>query len=371
MSQRWVAIIVVLAGCNSRREPQAEIEGLVAEAIDRPRRQPVDPGYRTSDPLQLPDLSKSPQSPTLQGPVAVQPPPHVQPRIGPVDPSCVPEADVVYFEAGGAPRACLDTTGDSQPDQCARWRPTGTLLGVAPYAEDELPAPPDEPATFHSDSEHNDDARIELSGGAVQICPYDRVCLKLMPRTDDGELAQVATDAEYRRAAALVRNADSTRADVELWDLDRGRRYAKLPFRGLRRDESYGFSIKLGAGALIALATRTTDGSISGAIYGLDGGYRGALGGGSPTLDASTLETAGLFAVVDPQTDAKPYVLHIVDLASGAPAARFVIPREADTLKLHRVAPGVFAAAQWGKQLRLDVFDVRRGAVRVLRAPAC
>jgi hypothetical protein len=381
MSQRWLAVVVVLAGCGSQREDRPPDMDRAAEraTAERARKSLIasrDEQQRPTPPPPTPqDLQKrpGPPDPTLPIPPAA----HraaIQPAPPPPEVTCLSPADVVSFEAKATLRACLDSTGDGEPDQCARWRPGGALMKVEPFVEQEGVEPPADPVTFHSDTEHNDDSRIELNGGVVEICPYDRVCLKLMPRLDDGELSHVAADADFRRAALVIRGSDSKQGAVELWDLERGRRYAKLPYRGLRRDDDYTFSVKLGPGALIAIAERDRDSEISGAIYGLDGGYRGALGGGSPTLDgASTLETAGLFAIVDPQTDEKPYIVHVVDLTAGGAASRFVIPREpeADAIKLHRVAPGVIVATQWGKQVRLDVIDPRRGGGRVLRAPAC
>lgn len=374
MSQRWLAVVVVLAGCGSQREDRPPDVERAAEraAAERARKSLIasrDEQRPAPPPVQDPTKQPGPAVPTPPIPPAA-----IRPAPPPPDATCLSSADVVSFEAKATLRACLDSTGDGQPDQCARWRPAGGLVQVEPFVEQEGGDPPEDPVTFHSDSEHNDGSRIDLNGEVVEICPYDRACLKLMPRLDDGTFPHVATDPDYHRAALVVRGPDGKQGAVELWDLERGRRYAKLPYRGLRRDDEYTFSVKLGPGALIAIAERDQDSSIAGAIYGIDGGYRGALGGGSPTLDgASTLETAGLFAIVDPQTDEKPYVVHVVDLTAGGAATRFVIPREpeADGLKLHRVAPGVIAATQWGKQLRLDVLDPRRGGTRVLRAPAC
>ena len=372
MPNRWLAVVALVA-CGSQRGDRPlddERDARERDAIERARRSLAAARDDLPTPPTLRDLANQPPAPRRPLPPAPAPAPV---RALP-DPTCLPAGDVVSFEAGATLRACFDVTGDGQADRCARWRPGGALQGIEPFVEDEGAEPREDPITFHSDSEHNDDTRIDLNGGVVEICPYDRACLKLMPRIDDGELPHAVTDADYHRAAFVVRTSDGKQGGVELWDLERGRRYAKLPFRGLRRDDEYSFSVKLGPGALIALAERTADSSIAGAIYGLDGSYRGALGGGSPTLDGeSMLETAGLFAIVDPQTDARPYLLHVVDLVAGGAAARFVLAREpeAEAVKLHRVAPGVIAAAQWGKQVRLDVIDLRTRAARVLRAPAC
>lgn len=370
MSQRWLAVVLLVA-CGSQREDRSpEVE---REAVERARKslEVARDELRAPPPMQ--DLSNRRPPP---------PPPDPAPRTVPVQPvqpappaSCLSSGTVVSFEAGATLRACIDSTFDGAADRCVRWRPNGTLIGIDPLVDVEAKEEPPELVTYHSDSEHNDDSRIELSGGVIDICPYDRACMKLMPRLDDREIQHVVTDAEYNRAAIVVREADGKQGYVELWDLDRGRRYAKAPFRGLVRDQGYSFSVKLGSGAFIALAERDGDGAISGAIHGLDGGYRGALGGGSHTLDATrTLQAGGQFAIVDPQTDDKPYLLHVHDLATGGATGRFVIARDEDAtdgLQLHKLTPGIIGAAQWGKQLRLDVIDLRTRTARVLRAPAC
>lgn len=276
-------------------------------------------------------------------------------------------------------RACFDQDGDGMTDRCVRWRPDGQPLDYDP-AVDNVINPPltediPEPVTFHSDSQNNDDGRIEMDGSTIQVCPYERACVKLMPRVGDSfTITDVLTDPEYHRAAIIMPGYGGPPGHVELWDLERGRVSARLPFRGLMSDIDYTFSVKLGRGALLALASSNVEHSVSGAIYGLDGGFRGMLAGGSRSLDLEgAIETNGQFVILEAQPDGKPHLLHAVDLATGA-AGRFAIPRagEAATeVALRKVASGVVAAVQWGERLRLDVIDLRKRAQRTLHVKGC
>jgi hypothetical protein len=276
-------------------------------------------------------------------------------------------------------RACFDIDSDGIADRCMRWRPDGTPIAFDPIADAGLAeaaaAEVPEPVASHSTGPTGDDPRIESSGGAIQVCPYDRACLRFMPRlAEEQSISEVAADADYRRAAVSIVDGDAGRAVVELWDLERGRAYARVPFRGLMRDAVYAFSTRLGRGVLIAIAGSGIDDDIAVTLYGLDGSFRGMLAGGAKKLELTqAIETSGLYLLLEEQPDGRPYLLHAVDLATGAASVRQAIPRNAGAamVELRRLSPGIIAAAQWGDQLRLDVIDLRTRAVRTLRAPSC
>lgn len=358
MSNRWLAALAVLAACSSRSD-RAEI--VIEEQVRWPPPPPVEPPL---PPMQQDDPPPPPPS-TLQLP---KPPK-----------ACLDSGSLTSFEVGRVLRACFDQDSDGTADRCARWSPDGKPFDYDPAVDDAQNLPEadeaEEPVTFHSDSQNNDDGRIEIEGNAVQICGYERACAKLMPRLgDDLSMIEVYTDAEYHRAAITMPSMDNHRGHVELWDLDRGRVYARLPFRGLMSEIDYTYSIKLGRGALIALASSNVERAVSGAIYGLDGGFRGMLAGGARSLElGEAIETIGQFVILEEQPDKKPYVLHAVDLATGA-QGRFSIARADEgtpAIELRKLRPGVVSAVQWGKRLRLDVIDLRTRAQRTLFAKGC
>lgn len=374
MSNRWLAVAIVLVACGpSRDEPSNVFDGkrlhddFLADA--RRRQQTV----MEEAQQRLKDLSVSPD-------MRPQPPPDPQQqRPLPAASTCLDSGTVVSFEAGSVLRACFDRDADGVPDRCARWRPDGRPIPYDPGIDEahsaEAPEETAEPIVFHSDTTNNDEARIELTGTAVEVCPYERACLKLMPRIPDNHtLAEAFTDAEYRRAALVISDSAGGHAHAELWDLDRGRVYAKLPFRGLMREIEYTFSLRFGRGALVALASAAADGTVAGAVYGLDGGFRGMLAGGARSLELDgAIETAGQFVILEEQPDKRPYVLHAVDLATGA-QGRFPIARadeSATWIMLHKLRSGLVSTVQWGKRLRLDVIDLRTRAQRTLFAKGC
>ncbi|HWO24406.1 MAG TPA: hypothetical protein VNO30_36930 [Kofleriaceae bacterium] len=359
MSNRWLAALAVLAACGPSRPDRAEI---VIE--DQVRWQPP------SLPLPPPPMQQDDPPPP--------PPPPQQPKAKPPK-ACLDGGSLTSFEVGRVLRACFDQDSDGTADRCVRWSLDGRPLAYDPAVDDAQDVTEadeaEEPVTFHSDSQNNDDGRIELEGNAVQICAYERACAKLMPRLgDDLSMTEIYTDAEYHRAAITMPSHDTRRGHVELWDLDRGRVYARLPFRGLMSEIDYTFSIKLGRGALIALASSNIESAVSGAIYGLDGGFRGMLAGGARSLElGEAIETIGQFVILEEQPDKKPYVLHAVDLATGA-QGRFSIARAdegAAWIELRKLRPGVVSTVQWGKRLRLDVIDLRARAQRTLWAKGC
>jgi hypothetical protein len=372
MSNRWLAACAVLAACGpSRHEEQDPWLAPRAEPAVPRQPEPPPPEYADPDPWLAP---RQPDPP---------PPPDPPPAPAPQQPkplkSCLESGSITSFEVRAVLRACFDQDGDGTPDRCVRWRPDGKPLDYDPAVDDavevETADEEPEPVTFHSDSQHNDEGRIELDGGSVQVCAYERACTKLMPRVGDNlTILEVLTDPEYHRAAISMPASDGPSGRVELWDLDRGRLYAKLPFRGLMSEIEYTYSVKLGRGALIALASSNVESSVSGAVYGLDGGFRGMLAGGARPLDLEgAIETLGQFVILEEQPDGKPYLLHAVDLATGA-ASRFPIARvdeAAAAVELRKLRPGLVTALQWGKQLRLDVIDLRTRAQRTLRAKGC
>jgi hypothetical protein len=305
-------------------------------------------------------------------------PPKPPPRPAPSE--CISSGTIATFEVGSVLRACFDRDGDGSADRCVRWRLDGKPLDYDPAVDEiavvETTEETPEPATSHSMLKDNDDGRIEASGNMVEICPPERACMKIIPRMDGAQsFDDVVTDPGYHRAAMSIPEQDGERRRIELWDLDLGRLYATVPYRGLMRDGDYSFSIRLGRGGLIAFAANNADQTVAGALYGLDGGFRGMLAGGARKLDLNgAIETAGMVLILEELPDGKPHVVHTVDLATGAAPGRFSIPRVDDSAEkpeLRRVAPGVVTATQWGKQLRLDVIDARRGTVRTLRAPTC
>ena len=369
MSNRWLAALAVLVACGPSRHE--EPDPWLAPRPAEPALQPELPHAEYADP----DPWLAPRRPDPPP----KPPPPPQQQQQQRAKACLDAGSVTSFEVGGVLRACFDQDGDGTADRCVRWRPDGKPLDYDPAVDDardaltadEVP----EPVTFHSDSQHNDDGRIELDGGSVQICAYERACTKLMPRVgDDLTITEVLTDPEYHRAAISMPGSDGSSGRIELWDLERGRLYAKLPFRGLMRDIEYTYSVKLGRGALIALASSNVESAVSGAIYGLDGGFRGMLAGGARALDLEgAIETLGQLVILEEQPDQRPYLVHAVDLATGA-ASRFPIARADETaadVELRKLAPGLVTALQWGKRLRLDVIDLRTRAQRTLYAKGC
>jgi hypothetical protein len=370
MSTRWLAALAVLVACGPSRQDRGEI-------LDEP-----DPWLapRRAELAPLQQLQPPPQQDVPPPPPPPPPPPQqLQPK---VSKACLDGGSITSFEVGRVLRACFDQDADGTADRCMRWRPDGKPIDYDPAVDDaqDTPDTPDadevpEPVTFHSDSQNNDDGRIEIDGSAVQVCAYERACTKLMPRVgDDLSILEVHTDAEYHRAAITMPGTDGKRGHVELWDLERGRMYARLPFRGLMNEIDYTFSVKLGRGALIALASSNVESAVAGAIYGLDGGFRGMLAGGARSLEQDgAIETAGQFVILEEQPDKKPYVLHAVDLATGA-QGRFTIARadeSATWIMLYKLRPGLVSTVQWGKRLRLDVIDLRTRAQRTLFARGC
>lgn len=372
-----LALVLMLAACGSRRRA----EELEREAIERQRAVEQEMIRRLAQSVLPPDAAPaadpwtSPRSLPPVDPPGSPPPP-------PLRAGCLDHAAILSFEAGGSLRACFDANQDGIAERCWRWSPDGAPLlqpGGGAQAEQGDPPPAEAPG-FYTDSEHNDSGRITIDGPHVEVCAPDRACVRLHPRVgEDEELVQVSTGTDYRRAALVVRSTDGQSAHLDLWDLERGRMVAALPFRGLARDTTYAFGARIGRGALAALVEHQAQPSGAIAIYGLDGSFRGMVGGTTNgiarALDVGrALQSSGVLLVPEPAIEDQPLVLHAVDLGTGAAAGRFVVqrlPGAAPDIELARAAPGIVTAAQWGKELRLDVIELRARTMRTLRAPAC
>jgi len=299
--------------------------------------------------------------------------------VAPADPKpeCVDEATVVSFDPAKL-RACFDSNDDGQADRCVTWRRDGkvqaidTVFAVEDATAKEEPEPPVE---YRSDLDNNDDERISLDGMQVEVCPFDRACMKIMPKVGDGELQTVLTDPDYKQAVFLIKDYDGDRATFEMWDLAAGRMRARAAMKRLVTDETYDFSAHLGSGVVIAIAD-DSNGRALGTIFGLDGGFRGELAQGSRNLDVGkTFQHAGVFGIVDVgplDADDKPYVLYLHSLATGGALGKFTIKRDdVGDLSFHPLKNNFVAVTQWGEQLRIDMIDLRTRSNRVLFAPGC
>lgn len=350
---------VVVAGCGQRDEPPAKRAPIVHE-------EEIPPPVQPAPPVQ-PDVAVD----DVPAPAAIID----QAAKGGQDPKpeCVDEATVVAFDPGKL-RACFDSNGDGQADRCVTWRRDGkvqTIDTVFAVEDADAREEPEPPVEYRSDVDHNDDERITLDGTTVEICPFERTCIKIMPKVGDGEIQTVLTDPDYKRAALLIRDGEG-KGTLELWDLAGGRMKARTAMKRLVADEPYDFSAHLGTGVVIAIAD-DSNGRALGTIFSLDGGFRGELAQGSRNLDIEqTFRHAGVFGIVDigaPGPD-KPYVLYLHSLASGGALGKFTIKRDGE-LSFHPLPNGFVAVTQWGEQLRIDMIDLRTRTNRVLFAPSC
>lgn len=355
-------MVVVLVGCPKDRDEDAERRPIIhEEELVQPLEPP--PPAPVADDAVVPDPDV---------PAAATPPadPH---------PACLDQATPVSFDPAKL-RACFDGNGDGAPDRCVTWRRDGKLASIdTVFAVEDADAaePPAPPVEYRSDTDHNDDERITLDGGSVEVCPYDRACLRFVPKIGDGEVTAVLTDPDYKRAVAVVRDGEGQHGTFEIWDLATGRLRARAAMKRLAADEAYDFAVHLGSGAFVALAD-DGNGRALGTAYGLDGTPRGELARGSRTLDVErTFRHAGVFGIVDigpVDTDEAPYVVHLVSLATGGALGKLTIPRDADgddDLAFHVLPNGFVAVTQWGEELRVDLIDLRTRTNRVLRAPGC
>lgn len=361
MRTAWgLLAFVLLAGCGSKKDNSP----IIREEEIPPPKQPEPP---KPAPPSIDDELMNNRAVVDPAPTAAVPDPKAE---------CVDAGSPVVSFDPAKLRACFDTNHDTEADRCVTWRRDGKVAAIDTMfaVEDPDAKEPAEPAIeYRSDEENNEDQRITNDGNQVEICPYDRACMTIMPKVGEGELEQVLTDADYKHAVFLTKDYDNQKGMLEMWDLASGRMRARVTMKRLVTGETYDFSMHLGSGVVIAIAS-DSDGRALGTIYGLDGGFRGELAQGSRNLDADTwFQHAGVLGVVDVgpyDSDEKPYVLYLHSLANGGALGKFSIKRVGE-LTFHAFSRSFVAVMQWGEQLRIDMIDLRARTNRVLFAPRC
>jgi hypothetical protein len=363
MSKAWglLAVVVALAACGNKKESN-KTPIVREEEIPPPAQPEMRKVVVVDDNPSIDDQLMNGSTPTT-----------------PVKAECVDDAAVVSYDPAKL-RACFDANGDGEADRCVTWRRDGKVASIdSEFAVEDADAEtPREPAIeYRSDDENNDDDRITLDGSNVEICPYDRTCLKIMPKLAESELQRVLTDPDYKRAVFVVRDFEGGKGSLEIWDLATGRLRTRAAMKRLVADETYDFTAHLGSGVVIGIADDSS-GRALGTIFGLDGSFRGELAQGSRNLDIEkTFRHAGVFGIADigpVDTDDKPYVVYFHNLASGAAAGKLSIQRDDDgddDLAFHTLPNGFVAIKQFGEQMRIDMFDLRTRTNRVLFAPGC
>ncbi len=366
MRNAWGCLVagLVLSACSGKND-------------DRQDHRPI---VRTED---LGNVAPK-QAPAPTDEVAVAPvpePAEPQPAAAPpTKPECIDQSTVISFDPAKL-KACFDSNGDEQADRCVTWRRDGKVQTIdTVFAVEDTTAPEETkpPVEYRSDTENNDDERILLDSTAIDICPFDRACMKIKPDLgsidDGGEIQHVLADPDFKRAVMVIRLAGGQKGTFELWDLASGHLRTRFPIKRLVADEYYDFTAHLGSGAVIALATNDS-GRALGTVLGVDGSVRGELAQGSRNLDPDLSFThAGTFGIVDVGAeDTKPFTLYLHSLATGAATGKFTIKRTeaGDTLELHTLKNGFVAATQWGEQVRIDMIDLKSRTDRVLFAPGC
>lgn len=359
MSKWGFFVVVLFAACKGKTGERPQNRDPIVREEEIPPEQPVQP--------QAPAVAVVEPEPPIDPP-AVAPDPK---------PECIDESELVSFDPVKL-RGCFDTNGDSDPDRCVTWRRDGKVQMIDNmFAVEDADAKPATapPVESRSDSENNDDERISNDGNTVDVCPFDRTCMKIMPRLDDGEVSHVLTDPDYKRAVVVIKDGEGA-GFFEMWDLAAGRMRSRVKMkRLLGEDESYDFSAHLGSGVVIALAS-DGNGRALGSIFGVEGGFRSELAQGSRNLDPDLSFTqSGVFGIVDVGSvdgEDKPWVLYLHSMASGAALGKFSIKRlENADLGLKALPNGFAGAIQWGPQLRIDMIDLRSRTNRVLLAPSC
>ena len=362
MSKAWGLVAVVLiAGCGNKKESNKT--PIVHEEEMPPPVQPAPPVAAPEEP----SIDDQLMNGTAPAP--------------PVNPECVSESTVVSFDPAKL-RACFDSNGDGQGDQCVTWRRDGRVKSIdSEFAVEDADAkePPEPPIEFRSDSENNDNERISVDGSSVEICPYDRACMKIMPRLDNGSIETVFTDPDYKRGAFVVAEEDGNHGAFEIWDLVAGRMRTRAEMKRVLADQMYNFSAQMGSGVVIGLANDDSTGRAFGTIFGLDGGLRGELAQGSRNLDVDkTFRHAGVYGITDvgpdDGDDEKPYVVYLHSLSTGGSLGKFTIKRSpdgSDDLSFHPLKNNFVAITQFGEQVRIDMIDLRTRTNRVLFAPGC
>jgi hypothetical protein len=356
MSKWGLFAVVLLAACSGKKE-EAQKRAPIIREEELPANEPVQP----AEPA-----------------VAADPLPPEDPPVAKPDPKseCIEQGELVSYDPVKL-RACFDTNTDGDADRCVTWRRDGKLQSIDnTFAVEESDAKPEvtPPVEYRSDTENNDDERISLDVSAIDICPYDRSCMRIMPRLDGGEISHVLTDPDYKRAVIVVDGGDG-KGIFEMWDLGAGRLRSRLQLRRLLADTDYDFSAHLGSAAVFAIASDENSHAL-GSIFGIDGGFRGELAQGSRNLDADLSFTqSGVFGIVDvgPVDSEQPWVLYLHSTASGGPLGKFQIKRLGHAeLGLTPLSNGFAGAMQWGDdQLRIDMIDLRARTNRVLLAPSC
>jgi hypothetical protein len=337
--------VVLLAGCGNKKE--VDRSPIVREEEMPPPKQPVIP----------PPADETIDEQLMNGTAGVVAP-------TPTDPK--PE--------------CVDSNGDDQADRCVTWRRDGKVSAIdTTFAVEDVDVKeePDAPIEYRSDQDNNDEERITLNGNSVDVCPYDRTCLRIMPKTHDGEIQTVLTDPDYKRAVFVIKDYESQNGTFEMWDLESGRMRTRAVMKRLVADETYDFSAHMGSGVVIAIAD-DSNGRALGTIFGLDGSFRGELGQGSRNLDVDkSFHHAGVFGIADVgpwDSDDKPYVIYLHSLASGGSVGKFTIKRDTDgdeDLSFHKLKNGFVGVVQFGEQMRIDMIDLRSKTNRVLLVPGC
>jgi hypothetical protein len=363
MRNAWM-VVCVLAACTGKKE----------EAADK------------SKPILVRDEEmappKQPQIPEAEPAIATDPvPTDPLPNKNDPAPECVDTAAIVSFDPGKL-KACFDSNGDEQADRCVTWRRDGKVQKIdTVFAVEDSTAPSTEvkePVIYRSNDENNDEDRILLDYNHAEICPYDRTCMKIMPKIQDddgdGELEHVLTDPDYKRAVMVIRQGE--KGFFEIWDLATGHQRSRFGMKRLVEDEMYSFNAVMGSGVVIATATADSTMRGLGTIFGVDGGFRGELAQGSRNLDLGYSFThAGTYGVVDvgsDEADDAPYIVYLHNLSTGASTGKFTIKRTANAdLEFHKLKNGFVAATQTGEQLRIDMIDLKSRTDRVLFVPGC
>jgi hypothetical protein len=329
--------------------------------------------------------SHSPRAPRVDPPTpAVKPPappaPPVTPAPAPapakVPTDCASAGTVTGIEVrGGKLLACIDTNADSHPDQCVEWnRATGKVLKFESVAE--VDNGPPQPAPDKPDLDP-DDPRITQDTTSIEVCPEDRICVKLMPKlSDTATIDHVRADSAHHNIAIAISDGDGMNAHLEFWDITTGRMRTRTKVANLDAETNYAFTLRSFGDAMISVATRSNDQFALATLYGPDGTRKAALAGGSRYLDADQMfELApGQLAVFDQGAPSHPYNVYVHNLANGATVAKFVVQMDDDNdddaimMKIDKSTLGV---VQWSNELRIDVLDTRNGSDRTFKAPGC
>lgn len=356
----WGLVVVAMLGCGDKKAQQDK--GPIVREVDLDE---VKAAERAPEPA---PVAATVDDALLANQDKVAPPPAAE---------CVDKAKVVSWDPAKL-RACFDSNEDDAPDRCVTWRRDGKVTSIdTEFAVEDADAkePPPPPVEYRSDTDNNDEDRITVGDNSIEICPYEHACLRIMPRTDNGEVLSVLTDRDYKRGVFLMKDGDDKPA-FEIWDLVAGRLRTHAPIKRIVEGETYEFSARLGSGTVIGFA-EDAGGRAFGSVFSLDGAPRGDLAGGSRNLDLEkTVQHAGVFGIVDigPEDQEKPYVLHLVSLATGAAIGKVTIKREDGgdgDLDLDPLPNSFVGITQFGTQLRLDVLDLRSRTTKVFFAPGC